>query len=81
MKHILDVSCEVEARGSHLGCEQALLVLQAVTHIALEGTLQGLISGGKVERQLLRTNNRKVNKLGVKGETPINADILFLHLV
>lgn len=49
MKHILDVSCEVEARGSDLGCEQSLLILQAVTHITLEGFLQGVISGVEAE--------------------------------
>lgn len=47
MKHKLDVSCEVQAWGSDLGCEYSPLIFQAVAHITLEGFLQGLISGGK----------------------------------
>ncbi len=45
MEHILDVSCEVQAWGSNLGGEHSLLVLQAVTHVTLEGFRQDLVSG------------------------------------
>lgn len=38
---------------SDLGHEQALLVVQAGTHVTLQGFLQGLISGGHSERSYL----------------------------
>lgn len=44
MKHI-------QARGSDLGHEQALLVVQAWTHNTLQGFLQGLISGGWIKEE------------------------------
>lgn len=37
--------------SSDLGCEQALLVVQAVTHVTLQGFLQGLSSGGPQKGQ------------------------------
>lgn len=58
-QHILDVSCEVE----DLGCEYSLFILQAVTHVTLEGVCQGLISGGK-ESDSYTTRWGKAEKRG-----------------
>lgn len=46
-RRILDASCEVEARGTDLRCEQALLVLQVAAHAVLEGLLQGVAPAGQ----------------------------------
>lgn len=50
-RRILDVSCEVEAGGPDLWCEQALLVLQVVAHVVLEGLLQEVASAGQEKKE------------------------------
>lgn len=36
---------QIQARGSDLGCEQALLAVQVVTNVTLQAVLQALSSG------------------------------------
>lgn len=50
-RRILEVSCEVEAGGPDLWCEQALLVLQVVAHVVLEGLLQEVASAGQEKKE------------------------------
>lgn len=42
---------QVQACGSDLGCEQALLVIQTLTCVTLQGFLKGLSSGGPQKGQ------------------------------